>query len=187
MQRLESCLKPTSLCRSMDGIAVRLERAAVRRGARKNELLKSTSIALALSFIAAGTAFAQNPRTLLNARRPNPATQRAVPIRRKRSRGARGGFDTRSTTPPPVRATTAPKPSSVGLSVTSTASQQGFKPRQPSLRTANVPAPTAQKNPSWNPKGDPAVAGGYQQHQSVNNPRINPQRHPAVAKGYATT
>jgi hypothetical protein len=152
----------------------------------KNELLKSTSIALALSVIAAGTAFAQNTKdTAQRMQTQSSNATRGSNTPEAASRGARGGFDTRSTTPPPVRATAAPKPSPVGLPVTSTASQQGFKPRQPSLHTAKVPTPTAQKNPSWNPKGDPAVARGYQRHQSVNNPRINPQRDPAVAKGYS--
>src|SRR5262245_16735102 len=70
-----------------------------------------------------------------NATRSSNTTERS-------SGQARGGFDTRSTTPPPVSGQTAAKPSPVGQPIRSTANNPGYKPAAPSMRTTAVPAPT---------------------------------------------
>ena len=65
----------------------------------------------------------------------------------ERSSGqARGGFDTRSTTPNPVSGQTAAKPSPVGQPIRSTANNPGYKPAAPSMRTTAPPAPSNLNN-----------------------------------------
>lgn len=96
----------------------------------------------------------------------------------ERSSGqARGGFDTRSTAPNPVRANTAPKPSPVGQMTRTQGNNIGYKPAAPSMRTAAPPPP---QNPNYryntqgrnvNPTGDPRIAKGF---DSVRRPTSSP-------------
>jgi hypothetical protein len=91
--------------------------------------MKSILMGIAVSLVFSSGAFAQA--------KPSQQLQKA----NESQKGANHTFDGRAAPPPAVRANPAPKPSVVGTPVTSTSTQTGFKPQQPSMKMKEPPPP----------------------------------------------
>jgi hypothetical protein len=89
--------------------------------------MKSILMGIAISLVFSSGAFAQA--------KPSQQLQKA----NESQKGANHTFDGTKAPPNAVRADTGSKPSMVGVPVTSTSSQTGFKPQQPPLKIKEPP------------------------------------------------
>jgi hypothetical protein len=87
-------------------------------------------VGISAGLVFSNAAFAQQPKASQQLQKANES-----------QKGANHTFDGRAAPPPAVRANPAPKPSVVGTPVTSTSTQTGFKPQQPSMKMKEPPPP----------------------------------------------